>query len=52
MEKEAYISQIISILKCHVNSLTFAQNQKKSVKNNNEKVLNNMNTKLTKEKIE
>ena len=52
MEKEAYISQIISILKCHVNSLTFAQNQKKSVKKNNEKVLNNMNTKLTKEKIE
>ena len=52
MEKEAYISQIISILKCLVTSLTFAQNHKKSVKNNNEKVLNNMNTKLTKEKIE
>jgi len=51
MDKYEFISQIISLLNCHIKKLNEIQYSKKSVKDNNGKVLDKMSAELTKEKI-
>lgn len=51
MDKNEFISQIISLLNCHIKKLNEIQYSKKSVKDNNGKVFDKMSAELTKEKI-